>query len=140
MHIFNAHWPGPSWNGVLLSLLPGDTVSGQGAAFAVWPARCADQRPEFHHRLVESAHLFAWQHLLGPQPKLFLHLRAARVAIDPKEPAQDTPAVRFEDRQALIEGLRQDGIHGIAAESWQLRKNGRIIGNRAAMIFKNDLR
>ena len=57
-----------------------------------------------------------------------------RIVAAAEQPRQHTLTVRFENRQALVERLRQHGVAGVLAEAGQTANEDRI-GRKLAVVF-----
>src|SRR5262249_24366647 len=82
-------------------------------------SRRADERPELHERLVELSDVSCRQQVRRRFPEPLPRHTAPLVFTQTEEPAEETLAVRFQDRQALLERLRQNSPRGIPADTGQ---------------------
>ena len=88
--------------------------------------------------MIEGADVALRQNVLRSLPEPSARRPLTRILDAAEQPAQDTLAVRFENGQSAIKGLRENGIACVASQARQAAQDGGVVRESAVVVGDED--
>ena len=132
--------------GAAIGQLVDETARAGGADFdertgvALGTGGGADQRAEFHQRLVELADVRVRQEVTGEFPERLQCSRGFYIGADGEHAGKHAGDISIDERGALAERDAGDGAGGVATDAGQGAQLGGCAGQFAAVLADEELR